>query len=89
MAPPKLTTPYLTKFEIARLIGTRMLQVSDQNLQMQENETPQQLAMREILEGKSNAIIRRYLPNGEHEDVRVGDLLIDSRARHFQLNGSV
>lgn len=83
---PSRTTPYLTKFEVARLIGVRTLQLSDQNVQTAPGESVQQHAIRELLDGRSTAIIRRYLPNNTFEDVRVADLKIDSHARHFQLN---
>ena len=66
-----------------------MLQLSDQNAQTRPGESVQQHAIRELLEGRSPAIIRRYLPNGKHEDVRVADLKIDSHAKHFQLNPNI
>lgn len=82
---PLKTTPFLTKYEIARLIGIRMLHLSDLNLQTSSKETLMQQAAREILEGDSPAVIRRYLADGTYEDVRVRDLKIDSTSRQFQL----
>ena len=84
--PPEFTTPFLTKYEIARLIGVRMLHLSDLNLQTSTKETLMQQASREILEGKSPAIIRRYMADGRYEDVKVSDLRIDASARQFQLD---
>ena len=80
------TTPYLTKFEIARLIGVRTLQICDQNVQIDSDQTALQRAIQELLEGACPIVIRRYLPDGTHEDVKVSDLKIPQRARYLQLN---
>lgn len=86
---PKLTPPFITRFEVARLIGIRVLQINDQNIQLNEGETPTQRAIREIREGTSSAVLRRHLPDNTFEDVAVRSLSIDSQMLDFQLNPSV
>lgn len=74
------TTKFLTKFERARVLGTRALQIS-MNAPVCvpiENETdPLQIALKELEAGKIPIIIRRYLPNQKYEDWKVSELQID------------
>lgn len=63
----RTTTPYLTKYERARVLGTRALQISMNApvLVDLEGETdPLQIAMKELNQKKIPLIIRRYLPDG-------------------------
>ena len=84
-----LTPPWITRFEVARLIGIRVLQIHDQNIQLSEGETATQRAINEIRDGRSPAVLRRYLPDNTYEDVAVRSLAIDSQMLDFQLNPSV
>ena len=74
------TTPFLTKYEKARIIGARALQISKNSpilISTQElgGETdPIVIAEMELRAGKIPFIIRRYLPNGSYEDWPVKDL---------------
>ena len=74
------TTPFLTKYEKARIIGARALQISKNSpiLIPMENlggETdPIIIAEMELREGKIPFIIRRYLPDGSYEDWPVKEL---------------
>ena len=74
------TTPFLTKYEKARIIGARALQISKNSpiLIPTENlggETdPIVIAEMELREGKIPFIIRRYLPDGSYEDWPVKEL---------------
>ena len=74
------TTPFLTKYEKARIIGARALQISKNSpilISTQElgGETdPIVIAEMELRAGKIPFIIRRYLPNGSYEDWPVKEL---------------
>jgi len=62
----------LTKYEIARVIGARALQLAYDAIPLVEpkpNETPIDIAKREFEEGLLPIIIRRKLPDGSYEDV--------------------
>jgi len=77
---PKVTTPYMTKYERARVLGTRALQISMNAPVMVELEgetDPLQIAMKELKGRKIPIIIRRYLPDGSFEDWAIDELIID------------
>ncbi|KAI4260085.1 MAG: hypothetical protein LQ352_000464 [Teloschistes flavicans] len=72
------TTPYMTKYERARVLGTRALQISMNApvLVDLEGETdPLQIAIKELKEKKIPLVIRRYMPDGWYEDWTVEELL--------------
>mmetsp|Transcript_23276 Transcript_23276/g.26959 ORF Transcript_23276/g.26959 Transcript_23276/m.26959 type:complete len:151 (-) Transcript_23276:64-516(-) len=76
----RVTTRYLTKYERARVLGTRALQISMNAPVMVDldGETdPLKIAMKELRERKIPIIIRRFLPDGSHEDWSVDELIID------------
>lgn len=81
-----VTTAFLTKFECARLIGMRILQLSEQRSTQNSKQLLEEIAIDEILLGRNPTVIRRYLANGTHEDRRVSELRIDSHMRQYQLN---
>ncbi|KHN99665.1 DNA-directed RNA polymerases I [Metarhizium album ARSEF 1941] len=63
----RTTTRYMTKYERARILGTRALQISMNApvLVDLEGETdPLQIAIKELREKKIPLIVRRYLPDG-------------------------
>lgn len=73
----RITTRFLTKYERARILGTRALQISMNAPIMVKpgNETdPLKIAMMELRARKIPIIIRRYLPDGSHEDWRIEEL---------------
>jgi DNA-directed RNA polymerase I, II, and III subunit RPABC2 len=75
----RITTPYMTKYERARVLGTRALQIAMCAPLMVEpdGETdPLQIAMRELKEKKIPMIIRRYLPDGSYEDWSIDELIL-------------
>lgn len=82
LAVPKedrMTTPYMTKYERARVLGTRALQISMNApvLVDLEGETdPLQIAMKELTQQKLPLIIRRYLPDGSYEDWGCDELIL-------------
>lgn len=76
----RITTRYLTKYEKARVLGTRALQISMNAPVMVDldGETdPLKIAEKELREKKIPIIIRRYLPDGSHEDWCVDELIVD------------
>lgn len=61
------TTPYMTKYERARILGTRSLQISMNApvLVDLEGETdPLQIAIKELRAKKIPLIVRRFMPDG-------------------------
>jgi len=76
----RTTLPYLTKFEKARILGARSLQISMGAPLMVEcnSETDAlELAAKELKERKIPITIRRYLPVGKYEDWRIEELIMD------------
>ena len=74
----RTTTPYMTKYEKARLLGTRALQISMNAPLMVElsgESDPLEIAMKELRERKLPLMIRRYLPDGCWEDWAVEELI--------------
>ncbi|KAK4202678.1 putative DNA-directed RNA polymerases I, II, and III subunit [Triangularia verruculosa] len=72
------TTPYMTKYEKARILGTRALQISMNApvLVDLEGETdPLQIAIKELREKKIPLIVRRYMPDGTYEDWTCEELM--------------
>ena len=79
-ATERITTRYLTKYERARVLGTRALQISMNAPVMVDldGETdPLKIAEKELRDRKIPIIIRRYLPDGSHEDWGVDELIVD------------
>ena len=75
----RITTPFMTKYERARVLGTRALQISmcAPIMVELENETdPLQIAMKELKAHKIPLIIRRFLPDGSYEDWSIDELII-------------
>lgn len=74
----RTTTPYMTKYERARVLGTRALQISMNApvLVDLEGETdPLQIAIKELNQKKIPLTIRRYLPDLWYEDWTCEELL--------------
>ena len=74
------TSPYMTKYERARIIGTRALQISMNAPVMVDTEgliDPMEIAEKELVAKLVPFIIRRYLPDGSYEDWKVAELLQD------------
>lgn len=76
----RVTVPTLTKYERARLLGTRALQLS-MNAPVAvavEGETdPLTIAQKELRERRIPLIIRRVLPDNTYEDWRIDELDVD------------
>ncbi|KAK4766584.1 hypothetical protein SAY87_008226 [Trapa incisa] len=74
------TSKYMTKYERARILGTRALQISMNAPVMVELEgetDPLEIAMKELRERKIPFTIRRYLPDGSYEDWGVDELIVE------------
>jgi len=72
------TTPYLTKYEKARILGTRALQISMNApvlVDLEGESDPLQIAIKELREKKIPLIVRRYMPDGYYEDWTCEELL--------------
>eukprot|EP00434_Breviolum_minutum_P002362 symbB.v1.2.002087.t1/scaffold109.1/size325261/5 len=75
---PRKTTPYLTKYERARILGARALQISMNAPVMVtlDGETdPLLIAEKELIRGVIPFVIRRFLPDNTYEDWKVSELL--------------
>lgn len=76
----RVTTRYMTKYERARVLGTRALQISMNAPVMVDiaGETdPLKIAMKELRERKIPMIIRRYMPDNSFEDWSIDELIIE------------
>lgn len=76
----RITSRFMTKYERARILGTRALQISKNAPLMidpADESDPYRLAEIELSEKKVPFIIRRYLPDGSYEDWRVNELFVE------------
>ena len=72
----KITTPYITKYERARILGVRATQISMNSPVMIETNgltDPLDIALEEYKQKKIPLIIRRTIPNGTYEDWKLTD----------------
>ncbi|KAJ3041749.1 DNA-directed RNA polymerases I II and III subunit RPABC2 [Rhizophlyctis rosea] len=75
----RITTPYMTKYEKARILGTRALQISMSAPVMVKPDgltDPLEIAMKELREKKIPLLVRRYMPDGCYEDWSVQELQV-------------
>ena len=75
---PRRTSPYMTKYERARIIGSRALQISLNAPVMVDTEgetDPMAIAERELNQKLVPFIVRRFLPDGTYEDWKVSELI--------------
>ena len=75
------TSRFLTKFERAKILGERAIQISNGAKVMVKVEKgvwdPMVIAEKELSEKKINYVIRRYLPDGNYEDWNLNELIFD------------
>lgn len=79
---PRVTSRYMTKYERARVLGVRALQVSMNAPVMVELDgqtDPLEIAQMELAQKKIPFTIRRYMPDGSYEDWSVSELEIPDR----------
>ncbi|XP_074593936.1 RNA polymerase II subunit RpII18 [Brevipalpus obovatus] len=75
----RTTTPYMTKYERARVLGTRALQIAmcaPVMVELEGETDPLNIALKELKARKIPIIIRRYLPDGSYEDWGIDELII-------------
>ncbi|CAF0954894.1 unnamed protein product [Brachionus calyciflorus] len=75
----RITTPYMTKYERARVLGTRALQISmcaPIMVELEHETDPLEIAKKELKEKKIPFIIQRQLPDGSCELWPVQELII-------------
>ncbi|KAI6225682.1 RPB6-like protein [Aphelenchoides besseyi] len=75
----RVTTQYMTKYERARILGTRALQIAmgaPVMVELEGETDPLEVARKELKERKIPIIIRRYLPDGSYEDWGVEELIV-------------
>ena len=76
----RITSKFMTKYERARILGSRALQISKNAPLMVDpgdESDPYRLAEVELSEKKIPFIVRRYLPDGSYEDWKVSELYIE------------
>ena len=73
----RITTPFLTKYEKTRLLGTRALQISlnaPSTVDTKDEYDPLKIAMMELQQRKIPLSVRRFLPSGQFEDFTIDEL---------------
>ena len=73
----RITSRFMTKYERARILGSRALQISKNAPLMVdpgEESDPYKLAEMELDKRKVPFIVRRYLPDSSYEDWKVSEL---------------
>ncbi|KAJ9463982.1 putative DNA-directed RNA polymerases I [Diplonema papillatum] len=76
----RITTRFLTKYERARVLGIRALQISmgaPIKIELEGETDPLIIASKELREKKVPIIIRRNLPDGSFEDWPIDELVVD------------
>ena len=81
----------LTRFEYARILGARALQISmgapvlvleQEEQEEQEQGDPLLIAEREIRQGLLPILVRRTLPDGRYQDIPLPYLLKEAGRKH-------
>ena len=73
-----ITVPFLTKYERARLLSTRIEQLNKGSIPMVDVKNltnTKDIAKKELEERKIPLIVRRKLPNGETEDWKIEEFI--------------
>jgi DNA-directed RNA polymerases I, II, and III subunit RPABC2 len=68
----------MTKYERARILGTRALQLSMNApplVDIRDETDPLRIAQMEMAENRIPIIVRRYLPDGSYEDWAASELI--------------
>lgn len=76
----RITSNFMTKYERARILGSRALQISKNAplmIDAGEESDPYKLSEMELQAQKIPFIVRRYLPDGSYEDWKVSELFFD------------
>ena len=80
----RTTTLYMTKYERARILGTRALQISMNApvlVQLEGETDPLDIANKELREKRVPFTVRRFMPDGSWEDWGVDELIVEDPDR--------
>ncbi|KAG0056138.1 DNA-directed RNA polymerases I II and III subunit RPABC2 [Gryganskiella cystojenkinii] len=75
----RTTTPYMTKYERARILGARALQISMNApvlVELDGESDALNIAMKELNNKMIPLIVRRYLPDNTYEDWEVSEMIL-------------
>lgn len=75
----RITTQFMTKYERARIIGTRALQIAmgaPPLVPLNGMQDPMEIAMVELEHKVIPITVRRWMPDGSFEDWSVNELVI-------------
>ena len=74
----KITSPYMTKYERARVLGTRALHLAKGAIAMVETDETDALkiAALELTAGVIPIIVQRQLPSGVVEEWKVSEMIV-------------
>ena len=81
----RVTTPYLTKYERARILGTRATQISHNApvlVELEGEYDPLAIAEKELRARVIPMVIRRYLPDHTFEEWQLSELEVDTERIH-------
>lgn len=76
----RVTTPYLTKYERARILGTRAMQIANNApvlVPLEGEVDPLIIAAKELRQRVIPIIVRRRLPDNTYEDWSIRELEVD------------
>jgi DNA-directed RNA polymerase I, II, and III subunit RPABC2 len=76
----RITRPVMTKYEKAKILGTRAAQISRNApvfVKVGNLVDPLDIAELELREKKIPFVVRRFLPDGRFDDFKVSELRID------------
>lgn len=78
----QVTSKFMSKFELSRIIGTRAVQISMDSpikVKLEDGEIdPIEIAVKELKAKVIPIIIRRYFPEGTYEDIDANTLDFDN-----------
>ena len=80
----RTTTPYMTKYERARILCSRALQISMNApvlVQLEGETDPLDIANKELREKRVPFTVRRFMPDGSWEDWGVDELIVEDPDR--------
>lgn len=76
----------LTKYECARVMGLRYLQLQQETSSTEVVEGNLRAhVIREMLQGTSSFIVRRTMPDGQHQDIPLCEMVVpDDLREHLE-----
>lgn len=72
----------MTRYELIRVIASRVEQIttgSPYAIKPDPEDTPIDIAIKELEQGKLPMMLERTLPDGSKEDVRLADLIVPKK----------